>query len=372
MSITDVKYQDAGIDRFQQALGAARMSHAYVFVGPSGIGKTTTARELAKMLLCDQPVEIARPASGGARVWRDSCGTCPSCRLVVADNHPDLHRVYKELIGTVPGKESHKATELGIDVIRQEVIDKVGRKPTVGTRKIFIIQEAELLSRSAQNALLKTLEEPPSNTYLFLISEKMTVLLPTIRSRAQVLVFQMLPEEFIVERLTAAGASGPEARFLARFVPGKLGSALDLYQLKVYDLSERLGKDLAALDPTGADDFAQWVLDEAKALTEKMLQKPETGELKARSSESELTRTAIKLILALIGGFYRDSLRLQLGFAAETLLNREWIKTVQALAERDSTDRTREKILSLGETEKWIDANVNVTLAVTDVVNKMI
>jgi hypothetical protein len=79
--------------------------------------------------------------------------------------------VFKEQIATVPGKEGHKATELGIDVIRQEIIEKVGMKPLIGRNKVFIILDAELMSRAAQNALLKTLEEPPPNTYLFLISE---------------------------------------------------------------------------------------------------------------------------------------------------------------------------------------------------------
>jgi DNA polymerase-3 subunit delta' len=241
----------------------------------------------------------------------------------------------------------------------------------MGRNKIFIILEAHLLNRSAQNALLKTLEEPPPNTYLFLISEQVGAMLPTIRSRSQTLLFTLLPEKFVIEKLREAGADEVKSHFLAQFSPGKLGRALELYELGVYDLNERLGKDLTVVDLAGADDFAQWFLEQAKALAEKMVQREQSSGLRARKSETELNRIAIKLIFALTGGFFRDAIRYKLGFNAETLLNRDRPQVIKTLAERYDPESLTRRIRDLSEAETKIDANVNVALVVTDVLNKL-
>jgi DNA polymerase-3 subunit delta' len=363
MSIFNICHQDSAIDRIEQALSAGRLHHGYLFVGQDGIGKTTTAKELAGVLLCDHPRTAPRE---GANPWQDRCGNCAACKLVDSGNHPDLHIVYKELIATVSGKEKHQATELGIDVIRQEVIEKVALKPTVGRNKIFVLLEAELMNRSAQNALLKTLEEPPPNTYLFLIVQQLGAMLPTIRSRTQTVVFRPLPESFVIERLVQAGADQTQSGFLARFYPGSLGKAMELYQLGVYDLNDRLSKDLMVVDQSGADDFAQWVIDQAKSLAEKMTRQDVDG-VKARTSESETNRSAIKLIFALTGGFFQDCVRYKLGFDPDSLLNRDWIKAIESLAQKNDMDSLRRKIQTLSRAETMIDANVNVAIVVTDV-----
>ena len=363
MSITDISYQDQAIDCFQQALVSGRLSHAYILTGPSGVGKFSTAKQLAKILLCDKPVKINHGT--------DSCGKCQSCTLVRAGNHPDLHLVYKELIATISGKELHKATELGIDVIRQEVIEKIGKKAFVGKNKIFIISEAHLMSRAAQNALLKTLEEPPQNTYLFLICDHLGALLSTIRSRAQTLVFKILPDSFIYDRLIQAGANEKQGQYLTKFAAGRLAAALELFRLGVYDLKEKIGKDLAVIDPVFADDFASWILEESKTLAQKMIDDKDEELTEAEVSESEMNRKALKLILSLIGNFCSDSLRYSLGFEEKTLTSSDQIKTVKALAEKNTIEQLRKKIMDLQEAEKLIDANVNVTLVVTNVVNAL-
>lgn len=365
MSISKIKFQDQAIDRFQQALLADRLSHAYIFAGPDGVGKSSTAIELAQLLLCEQPIESDHEG------WLDSCGRCASCKLVPSGNHPDLHFVYKELLNMIPGKGKSFITELVIDVIRQEVIEKVGKKPYMGRNKVFIILESDLLTRSAQNALLKTLEEPPPNTYLFLLTENIGAMLPTIRSRSQALFFKLLPESFVVEKLRQAGADVEQSHFLSKFAPGKLGRTLELYELGAYDLNKRLGKDLAVLDLSGLDDFAQWFLEQATVLSEKMVQLEQSKRMKGNKSEVELNRIALKLIFALTGSFYRDAIRYKHGFEADSLVNRDQLQIVEALACRYSEDSLISRIRELSAAESRIDANVNVALVVVDLLNKL-
>jgi hypothetical protein len=282
--------------------------------------------------------------------------------LLESGNHPDFHPVYKELISLVSGKENHKATELGIDVIRQEVIEKVARTPTVSRSKIFIILEAELMNRSSQNALLKTLEEPPADTFLFLICGRMGTLLPTIRSRSQTLIFSPLDRKFVVSKLKQEGASEKSAEFLSDFVGGKLGLALQLYRLGVYDLKEKVGKDLAAMEPLTADDIAQWSIEQSQELAQKLISQTAETEFTVKVSESEFSRKGLKLIFSLVGGFLSDALRMKVGLDETSIMNRDQISVVTSLMQRNTPVSLSEKIKFLAEAEKMIDANANQNL----------
>jgi len=374
VSITEVKHQDQAIEALQLGLQCDRLAHGYIFAGPAGVGKRTAAREFAKILLCldlqklDAPAERQSPY--GPKQWFDSCGRCQSCRLVDAGTHPDYHPIYKELVTLLPGKERHKATELGIDVIREALIEKVALHPNLGNSKVFIVHEAHRLSRSAQNAMLKTLEEPPSSTYIILITERLSSLLPTIQSRAQAVQFRLLPDGFVRSRLAEAGAEPRDQRFFAHLAPGQLGLALELWELGVYDLNERLGKDLASLDLTGSDNLAQWIVDQGKELCERAKSRtpPETM---AGPSESELGRTALRRMFGLIAGFYRDALRQKLGFDNESLINVGQQEFVDRLAGRMSVEQLQDKIESIREAQGQLDANVNQNLLVSNLLARL-
>ncbi len=363
MSIFDVAHQEQAIEIFQHAISSGRVSHAYILLGPRGIGKALAATEFAKILLCENTQSKGE--------YLDSCGECSACKLVDAQTHPDYHLVYKELITLIPGKKEHKAIDLGIDVIRRELIEKVSLKPKMNRAKVFIVYEADRMTRSAQNAILKTLEEPPDKTHIFLITEQMGTLLPTIRSRAQILKFNLLPYEFVYDKLIESGASESQAEFLSKFVPGQLGVALELFRLGAYDISRRIADELAYISTSDIDDFAQWIIKESQSLASKIAE-IRKEKFSAQPSDSELNRTAMKLMLNMAGCLYSDAIRYKLDFNEESLVNSEQSESIKALANRfDSIEALSEKIRILSEGEKLINANVNQNLLMTDIFCKI-
>ncbi|MFQ6049176.1 MAG: hypothetical protein ACE5K7_07415, partial [Phycisphaerae bacterium] len=167
MSIFDVKHQQRAQELIQRGLASGRMPHAYIFCGPSGVGKEMMAVRLAGVLLCSQPRVVDRPQGraglAGASRWRDACGQCRDCRLMQAGAHPDLHLISKELHSYHPDPEVRrlKGLELSVQVIRQFLIRPAAERSSLGRAKVFIVLQADRMSQAAQNALLKTLEEPP-------------------------------------------------------------------------------------------------------------------------------------------------------------------------------------------------------------------
>jgi DNA polymerase III subunit delta' len=193
MSLKEIFCQDKAISILQKALAGDKLPHAYIFSGAEGIGKFKTAREWAKLMLCEKPVTENK--------FADSCGTCKSCRLFEAGSHPDFNLIYKELLEFTEGKKDKKTpVDLAIDVIREFIIGKVSTRPTLSRKKIFVISEAERLNAESQNCLLKVLEEPPEYCFIFLLCTRMEKLLPTIKSRCQTISFAFIDEERIIEK----------------------------------------------------------------------------------------------------------------------------------------------------------------------------
>src|SRR5687768_16628843 len=208
----DIFGQDGAIDFLRRALNADRLPHALIFAGPAGVGKGTTARALGKLFLCEKP-------KGDS-----PCGKCDSCRVFDADNHPDFHLVYRQLIRLE--KETAKAKLLPVDVVRDFLVAPANRKPSMGRGKVFVVEEAELMNAMAQNALLKTLEEPYGRALIVLLTDQPGALLPTIRSRSQVVRFGALDEPVVVRELVKRGVEKPLAARAAALSGGALGVAL--------------------------------------------------------------------------------------------------------------------------------------------------
>lgn len=175
-TFADVVGQEHIERTLKNAIEQDKVSHAYLFCGPRGTGKTTTARILAKALMCEK----------GPTIEPD--GTCPECLAIAQGTHPDVY-------------ELDAASRTGVENVREEIISRVGYAPTRGAWKVYIIDEVHMLSTAAFNALLKTIEEPPSHVVFILCTTDPQKVPETILSRCQRFDFHRISTESIVARL---------------------------------------------------------------------------------------------------------------------------------------------------------------------------
>lgn len=172
------------VSTLEHAVAEGRLSHAYLFCGPRGTGKTTMARILAKALLCEK-------ADGARAAGATGCnpdGTCPECAAIAEGTHPDVY-------------ELDAASRTGVDNVREEIINSVSFAPVRGAYKVYIIDEVHMLTTQAFNALLKTLEEPPSHVIFVLCTTDPQKILETILSRCQRFDFHRISNDDIIGRL---------------------------------------------------------------------------------------------------------------------------------------------------------------------------
>ncbi|MEW6183624.1 MAG: DNA polymerase III subunit delta' [Bacillota bacterium] len=211
-----IRGQDTAIIRLKTAARLGKVAHAYLFTGPPGVGKVATAKAFAAALFCD----------GGAATGT-ACGRCPQCRMVSGAGHPDMHEIAPD------------GASIGIDQVRATVFT-VGRKP-YHRRHVVIIDQAELCTAQAQNAFLKTLEEPPGETVFILVSARPEALLPTVVSRCCDVRFHRLKPEIIAGELVRRyGVPEKEARVLAVLAGGSMSRALELMDPLVAALKEKV------------------------------------------------------------------------------------------------------------------------------------
>lgn len=232
--------QHQAVDVLNLQLSTGRQHHAYIFHGPVGVGKFTTALAYARVLLCHD-----RGADLAGRVI--ACDACPSCKLLssltkpdadapqdddtlgLTTAHPDLHVIRKELarFSDDASTRNRKLTRIPVEVLRSALIEPANLAAKIGGGKVFIVDEAELLNPAGQNALLKTLEEPPAGTTLILVTGNEDRLLPTIRSRCMRIGFSPLPDKTIEDWCdqNASDLTDAHRRVLVEFASGSLGRA---------------------------------------------------------------------------------------------------------------------------------------------------
>ena len=325
-----VQYQDQSIERLLRARANGRLAHGLIFQGPEGVGKKLTARAWAQELLCEQATPEGEKAC--------ACGTCRSCQWVVNGTHPDLHLVHKGLIKYTPEGRNRQALSLSIEVVRQFLIEPAGRAPTSGRCAVYIVEDAHELMPAAQNALLKTLEEPATDTYIILITARPQRLLETIRSRCQSVHFNRLPDAFIQEQLQQEKLSDAEGHFWAGFADGRLGVALSQAALGVYGFKQELLERLAQLRDETALETAGWLVEAAKAIAKQLSEKDET------LSAASATRQAYALQLDLLEYITRLAVMALTGRLAE---GTDQAASISQIAQRYG-------VLGLAQSTRWI------------------
>lgn len=193
------------VKHFKSSIELGKISHAYILNGEKGSGKKTLAAVVAKSLQCE---------SGEA----DPCGTCKSCLQAESGNQPDIIWVTHE-----------KPNVISVDEIRTQILNDIELKPYSSRYKIYIVPDAQLMNTQAQNAILKTLEEPPEYAIIMLLTNNVDKFLPTIISRCIVLNFRPVEPLHMVDYLVnQIGIDRDKARFCTDFAQGNLGKAVRL------------------------------------------------------------------------------------------------------------------------------------------------
>ena len=293
-----------------------RVSHAYILNGERGSGKKMLANLFAMTLLCE---------TGD----NEPCGKCHSCKQALSDNHPDIIHVTHE-----------KPNTISVDDIRAQINNDVGIKPYSGPYKIYIVNEAEKMTPQAQNAILKTLEEPPAYAVILLLTTNVNSLLPTILSRCVILnmkpVADELVKKYLMEQLHVPDY---KAEVCVAFARGNIGKA----------------KALAS-----SEDFEN-VKSEALSLL-KYIKDMELNEIIAAIRKITEYKLEINDYLDIFAIWYRDVLLFKATNDVNHLVFREEIQTLRRTAQRSSYEGIETIIEALDTAKKRLDANVNFDL----------
>jgi len=286
----------------------------------------------------------------------DCCDECGDCKLVEAGTHPDLHIIDKELGRHTRKKRNRQLINLSIDVIREYVIEPAGGCPSRGRARVFIIEQAESMSTEAQNALLKTLEEPPPSTFLILLSSQPQRFLATIHSRCQSVRFVPLAREFVREKLLKAGVAGDESQYWADFSGGRLGVGLRLSRMEMYERKCRIIKRLTELSYATALELAGELVESAKDYAQKFL-KENPG-----NSSSDAERRGQYHWLEILTHAFSLALRIVSHPEGVEMQFNDQVESIQKIAVRYGALGCSEAIRSTYRARGLFGANVNATL----------
>lgn len=306
----DLVGHDAVRERLAAALRADRLPHGLLFAGPVGVGKATVARWLAGRFLSD---------------------TKDAERRIAEETHPDFHLVTRQLARLHDRTGKSKAVAMTADVVRAEVVRPAARTGVEGKGKVFVIEEAATMNAAAQNALLKTLEEPAGRTLIVLLTDRAESLLPTVRSRCQTHRFGELSHEQTLAVLARHGVRGGDAEAAIGVAGGSPGQALAFLNDGVVERARELW---ARLDD--AAPLAEFMQAAAESAAEAALKADPLG------SKDAATRAGHRLYL----GLAADHLR-------RRLPDSEPPRMLDLCDRIDAVDRC----------DRYLAANVNTSLA---------
>ncbi len=350
MGLKDVFCQAGAIDTLQKAYACGRVPHAYIFAGRDGVGRFKTAWEWAKLLLCMSPVVEGE--------FSDSCGGCASCAAFEGGGHPDFVHIYKELREfTKDGKGKAAPIDLPKDVVVEFLIDKISARPGLSERRVFVVSEAEKLNKSSQNALLKSLEEPPEFCSIILLCTRLEKLLPTTKSRCQTIRFGLIDEQRIAAKLLELGVGADRCEFFAGFSAGSIGQACSWAELEqaeagIYEAKKGVVEALARFSYGDSVDLASQWLAAGKRISG-VWAKAQPG-----VSKSDIGRRCQKLLLETAISAFNDAMKLGIGGVVK-IVNCDQKTAIEAIAGRFDAEQCAEKIAQCYESISRVEASVN-------------
>ena len=313
---TDIIGQEQIKEHLRGAISTGKVSHAYIINGERHSGKEFIARVFAMALQCEKG-EV------------EPCGECHSCKQALSNNQPDIIYVSHE-----------KPNTIGVEDIRTQINGDVGVKPYSSPRKIYIINEGEKMTAQAQNALLKTLEEPPEYAVILILTTQVEVLLPTILSRCVVLnmkpVSDALVKKYLMEELAVPDY---KANICVAFARGNIGKA------KLLASSEEFEK----------------VKDEAITLV-KYINDMEINEIVKAIKKISEYKFDVNDYLDILSVWYRDVLLFKATKDVNSLIFKEEIQQIMRMSDRSTYEGIETIVNALQQAKRRLNANVNFDL----------
>ncbi len=342
MSFKEILGQEIPISILKNSLKAGRVAHAYLFLGEEGVGKKLAALNLAKVLNCEKNSV-------------DACDDCSSCQKIERSLHPDV--------------KCFEPDGLSRTIKLEHILElqrEIYLKPFEGRKKVFMLFEAERMNREAANALLKTLEEPPGESILILISTSSDKLLPTIKSRCQTVRFSLIPEEAVEKFLREnLDCKADEARSLSLVSGGRPGEALRLKKEGVFEEKEKI-LDLVL-------DKNEDVLEIAGKMVKIWDEHKKNLELKYSegSKVQREYRRAIDGGIEAITLFFRDCLVWKITGDEQLVVNQARFSSIKSMAQMFSRKDLKEKIAALKEIKEAVARNAHLRLALVVMLLKL-
>ncbi len=321
MPFADITGHDRIVEVLRRSLRSGKLSHSYIFEGIPGCGRRATARMFIQALYCQERGD-------------DACGSCPSCRKVAAGNHADIH-----LLEPLPDKR-----DISVDQIR-ELQRELALRPYEAIRKACLIEPAERMNANSANSLLKTLEEPPGNALIILLTENADILLPTIRSRCQVIRFAPLSPEHLRSILRNKGIEDSRAEVLSTMAEGSVQRALERDNEGLLELQKSVLTHLTTLSLASI----KTIFDAAEEL----------------SGNRDETLQSLDILIS----FMRDTVHLAAG--SQQITNSSFQQLLQSFANRLPLERAVSLLEALLETRRSIQRNANAKLSLDCLFIKM-
>ncbi|MDD6326833.1 MAG: DNA polymerase III subunit delta' [Eubacteriales bacterium] len=301
------------IGHFKSSIEMDKISHAYIIAGEVDSGKKMLAKAFAKTLQCEEGKSTA-------------CGNCKSCLQMTTGNHPDVIMVTHEKPGVI-----------SVDEIREQVVDSIAIKPYRSKYKIYIIPDAQMMNTQAQNALLKTIEEPPEYGVILLLTSNIDRLLPTVQSRCLVLNTKPVRERDMLRYLKdSLGLAEDKAYFCLDFAQGNLGKAI------------KLAKN---------EEYVQ-IIDSVVSVL-KRIEKMDVEDLEKEVSNIEQFKLSINDYMDLMMMWYRDVLMFKVTGSVDKLLFKNEYNALKGQAGMLSYKAIEDKISAIERAKQRLDVNAN-------------